>query len=161
MYNKSLIYFIALAIASFSVTAAPLNLQDLPAKVMDYIHKKHPKAKEISAKTTTHFGISLYELSFKEEKLDRNSQSYIDNITELFKENGHFFVNVPQITNAVNLLPPPVVKTLQKNYPGYQILTVNLIANPNGRGEEYEIYLQVAKKISLVSLTDQGNIISH
>jgi hypothetical protein len=154
--------FILLTIFSITVNARTLTKQDVPEKVFDYIYHKHPKAQDISIEEKTHFGQALYEVTFTAEHKDLNGQVYQEKTVDLFRVNGHFYVNAMVVQHeAFNIIPTATVKSLQLNYPKYEILAMKTVANPNGVGEEYEIDLLVSGKIWNISIDDQGKIISE
>ncbi len=156
------ISFLILSIFSVTVNAGAINRQDVPKKVFDYIYKKHPNAKDITIAERTHFGQALYEVKFTEKKQDLNGKEYQENFVDLFKMNGRFYTNEFVIEHqAFNIMPTETVKSLQLNYPNYEILAMKTVANPNSVGEEYDVDLLVSGQILNVSIDDQGKIISE
>lgn len=54
---------------------------------------------------------------------------------------------------------PPVVKeVLEKDFPGYELKKAELITNPNGVGEEYEVYLVAGGVNWKASINEKGKI---
>lgn len=156
------ISFLLLAVFSLSVNANIINKQEVPKKVFDYIYKKHPKAQDISIQEKTHFGQALYEVTFTAEQKDLNDRVYQEKLVDLFRVNGHFYVNAMVIQHeAFNIISSAAVKRLQLNYPKYEILELKTVVNPNGVGEEYEIDLLVSGNIWNISIDDQGKLISE
>lgn len=163
MYPHTLkIIFLLLTIFSLATNANTINKQDVPKQVFDYIYKKHPEAKDITVEAKTHFGQSLYEVTFTANQNDRNGQVFQEKLVNLFRVNGHFYTNAIVVQHAAfNIIPTATIKSLQLNYPKYEILGVKTVDNPNGVGEEYEIDLLVSGNIWNISIDNQGKIISE
>ncbi|MCK9397028.1 MAG: hypothetical protein M0Q44_15730 [Methylobacter sp.] len=135
----------ALAIV-FSAKAEPVSI---PEKVAADILKRHPKAHELQASHEKHFGVELLEVVFKEEK----DEPYL----ELFTHDGHLFANELLIED-LSEVSPAVIEVVKQHFPKYELKKAELIANPNGVGEEYEIYLVADGANWKVSINGQGGI---
>ena len=122
----------------------------IPDKVKADILKRHPKATDLQASYELHYKRKLLEVSFKEEGSD-------EEFLELFREDGKIFTRE---TRLVDLSGSPAIvpATLQETFPGYVLKKVELIVNPNGVGEEYEVYLQASSGVWRVSISDKGVI---
>lgn len=121
----------------------------IPEKVKADIIKRHPKAHDLQASHETHFGHDLLEVTFKED--DKESK------LELFEADGKLFTDELPLDD-LNEAPPAVKEALEKNFPGYELKKAELIVNPNGVGEEYEIYLVVGDVHWKVSINEKGNV---
>jgi hypothetical protein len=147
---------------SASTNAGTISMQDLPEKIVNYMHKKHPEAMDVTVVEKTHFGQSLYEVNFKESKVDLNNTPYVEEMGELFRKDGHLFTNVISMEkHAFNIIPAEAEQSLQAHYPDYEILAMRQIGNPNGVGDEFEITLLVSGEILHVSINDNGKLISE
>jgi hypothetical protein len=135
-----------LAIA-FSANAEPTTSVSIPAKVTEDILKRHPKAHELQASHEKHFGFELLEVSFKEE----NNEQYL----ELFTHNGHLFSNELLIEN-LGEVSPEAIEALNQHFPKFDLTKAELVTNPNGAGEEYEIYIVADGANWKVSINDKG-----
>lgn len=154
--------FITLAIVSISVHAKVISKQDVPEKVFSFIHKKHPKAQDITIEEKTHFGRSLYAVKFNVSQTDKNNKIYKEKYIDLFKTDGHFYTNVMAVDrSSFSMISTKIKKSLQLLYPDYQILEMNLVSNPYGAGEEYELVLLVSGQIWNISMDEKGNLISE
>jgi hypothetical protein len=154
--------FITLAIFSISINAKVISKQDVPEKVFSFIYKKYPKAEAITIEEKTHFGRSLYEVKFKVSQTDNNNKIYNEEFIELFKTNGHFYINVIAVERpSFSMITSDIKKNLQLYYPDYKILAMNLVINPYGVGEEYEMNLLVSGEIWNISIDDKGKLISE
>lgn len=133
----------------FAASAEPSQSVSIPEKVSKNILKRYPKAQDMHAANETHFGQKLLEVSFKDEEGQE--------VLELFTAKGHLFSNEIKVEDLVNILPP-IIATLKKEFPGHELQRVELIVNPNGFGEEYEVYLRAADVNWRIAMTDQGVI---
>ncbi len=104
----------------------------IPEKVTANILKRHPGAHEMSAKEETHFGQKLLEVSFKDETGQE--------ILELFTAKGHIFTRVSK-TEGLYGVSVSAVERLNQEFPKHTLQRTEVIVNPNGAGEEYDIYL--------------------
>lgn len=138
-----------LSAAAFTVNAEQSTNVDIPEKVKVDIIKRHPKAHDLQASHEIHFGHHLLEVTFKED--DKESK------LELFKADGKLFTDELPLDD-LNEAPPAVKEALEKNFPGYELKKAELIVNPNGVGEEYEIYLVAGGVNWKVSVNEKGNI---
>jgi len=156
------ISFLLMSIFSITVNADLINKQDVPEKVFNYIYDKYPQAKDVTVEEKTHFGQPLYEVKLTSTQYDQNNQAYQAKKSELFKLDGHFFTNAFEVAhNSYTIITGVAEKKLQVQYPDYKILAMKIVSNPNGVGDEYEIYLKALGKTLDVSITDQGEIISE
>lgn len=135
---------------ALAVNAQQATQAGIPEKVKADILKRHPKAMDLQASHETHYRRNLLEVSFKEEGSD-------EPILELFREDGKLFTNELLLDN-LSEAPPAIKETLEKNFPGYVLKKAELIANPNGTGEEYEIYLLAGGVNWKISVSEKGNI---
>ncbi|WP_333872978.1 hypothetical protein [Methylobacter sp.] len=144
----------ALGTLLLSAIAVTVNAQQstkagVPEKVKADILKRHPTAQDLQASHEVHFGQDLLEVAFKEEGKEPK--------LELFKTNGNLFTD-ELLLEDLNEAPPAVKEVLEKSFPGYELKKAELIANPNGAGEEYEMYLVVGDVNWKVSINEKGNI---
>ncbi|MGD0958707.1 MAG: hypothetical protein ABSB19_02740 [Methylomonas sp.] len=148
--NMLVLILFTLSAANVKAETAPVNI---PEKVKADILKRHPKAIDMQASHEIHFKRHLLEVSFKEEGNN-------DPILELFREDGHLFTNELLVEDLSLGEAPAAVKTaLEENFAGYRVDKAEMIANPNGAGEEYEIYLQASNVNWKVSVTEKGEIL--
>jgi hypothetical protein len=139
---------IAVLAMVFSAKAEPIRPISIPEKISADILKRHPKAQELQASHETHFGVELLEVTFKESNTP---------ILELFTSNGHLFVN-ELLLEDLSEVSPAVTEALKQHFPKYELKKAELITNPNGIGEEYEIYLVADGANWKVSINDKGGI---
>ncbi len=135
-----------LAIA-FSIKAEATTPVNVPEKVTEDILKRHPNAHELQASHEKHFGFELLEVSFKEE----NNEPYL----ELFTHSGHLFANELLIEN-LSEVSPDAIEALKQHFPKYELKKAELVSNPNGAGEEYEIYIIADGANWKLSINDKG-----
>lgn len=135
------------AVSAYAQQPAPVNI---PEKVKANILKRYPKATDLQASHEIHFKRKLLEVSFKDEGAEAP-------ILELYREDGHLFTNEMQLDD-LSEAPSAVKAALDKEFPGYTLKKSEMIANPNGIGEEYEIYLLAGGVNWKVSITETGNI---
>lgn len=166
-----LIGAVILAVSSVSVQAKQLTKDQLPEKILSHFNKKHPKVTNLVITEEKHFGQALYELDFTEEltiKVPDNSDvKGQKQKTEVVKEetavfyrtNGHFFVSSEKIY-AFNIIPGVVIDGLKAAFPDYKITAAQLVINPNGPGEEYEVVINSLGSSWRVSLDSKGGIIT-
>lgn len=136
-------------VAGLHSTAIANEVVGIPDKVRTSILKRHPGAQDFQASQETHFGQPLLEVSFK----DADNQL----LHELFRSNGALFSNELLLGNAQEI-PPEVSKALAENFAGYRLDKAELVVNPNGIGEEYELYIDVAGSKWKVAVNDKGQI---
>ncbi len=141
--------FLVLTLASVSAYAETLGKDAIPSQIMDQFYKRHPNAIDISAAKKTHFKQSLYEITFKEEK---------EKIIELYRDNGHFFINADNIQGA-NMMPSAAYDNLKAAFDTYTIKEAVLVVNPNGVGEEYDLTVNASGDDWSVIVDHNGNII--
>lgn len=130
--------------------AEPGQSVSIPEKVSSNILKRHPTAQEMQATPEIHFGQQLLEVSFK----DGNGET----LMELFTEKGHLFTNEVRL-HSLGEISMPVLDTLRTEFPNYSVQKTELIGNPNGSGEEYDIYLTAGGQRWRVSINDLGTIV--
>lgn len=136
-----------LTITGYAQTIHPASI---PEAVKQDILQRHPAAKDLQGSHETHFGERLLEVGYKDE----TGQT----ILELFTSHGHLFTNELLIED-LDEIQPPVIASLKREFPHYEIQKAELIGNPNGSGEEYEIYLKADGRDWKVSISDQGVIL--
>lgn len=139
---------IALTVA-FTTNAEPVATARIPEKVSSNILKRHPKAQNMQAAYETHFGQKLLEVRFKDE-------SGLE-IMELFDGKDHLYTNKVLVENLTDIFPP-VIASLKQAFPEHSVQKAELIANPNGAGEEYEVYLTANGGNWKVLLNEHGEI---
>lgn len=122
----------------------------IPEKVVRNILKRHPAAQELQASQEIHFGQTLLEVSYKDEA----GQS----IMELFTSRGHLYTNELRIEDF-NEIYPQVVAELKKEFPQHELKRAELVGNPNGVGEEYDVYLHAAGADWKVLITGDGKVL--
>lgn len=142
--------FLVLALSAVSAHAEVLGKDAIPHPVMDQFYKKHPNAIDISAEKKTHFKQELYEITFKEDK-DK------DPIIELYRVNGHFFVNGSNVQGA-NMMPAVANDNLKAAFGTYTVKSSTLVVNPNGIGEEYDLTVNASGNDWSVIIDRTGNI---
>ncbi len=156
------VFFILSAFILTPANAALINNQDVPENIVNYLHKKHPDAKDITVEERTHFGQPFFEVRFEENKTDGNNKTYTQKLVKLFHKNGHFFTNAYSVDHhAFNVMSVEAEQSLKSHYPAYKILDMRMISNPNGIGDEYEIDLLVSGNILNVTVNNLGDIISE
>ena len=126
--------------------AAPVAV---PEKAKANILKRHPDAHDLQASEERHFGINLVEVSYKivDEKV----------VKELFSPTGYLFTNEISLGDP-NEVVPAVKDSLTKAFPSLQMQKAEMISNPNGVGEEYEVYLTSGGAQWKVMVNGQGDI---
>ncbi|MDD4915527.1 MAG: hypothetical protein PHW13_10905 [Methylococcales bacterium] len=139
-----------LAGLAFNCQAQSYGQTVIPDKVKASILKRHPKAQDLQASPEIHFQRHLLEVSFKEEGSD-------EPIMELFREDGHLFGNELQLVDLTEA-PDAVRESLKTNFPNYTLKKAEMVANPNGNGEEYEVYLVSGGANWKVSVSEKGQI---
>jgi hypothetical protein len=150
----SLINVTALALLSLSVQAQPIDKNSAPKKVMEQFYKRHPNALDVGVALDKHFNQELIEVFFKENKEEK------ENHIEIYRSNGHFFVNAVQIEASKNSTQIPAVANdnLKAVFPNYDINEAVLIPNPNGTGEEFDLLVNNDNKLWHVVIDRKGNI---
>ena len=150
---KTTLATLLLSTLALNVYAEETGIIVIPEKVKADIIKRHPKALDLQASHETHFKRHLLEVSFKEEGSD-------EQILELFREDNHLFTN-ELLLDDLSEAPETVKDSLQKNFAGYKVQKAEMIANPNGHGEEYEIYLLAGGVNWKVSVNEKGEIVEQ
>jgi hypothetical protein len=140
---------IGLLLMALTVRAEITDPDDIPQKVTQNIFKRHPAASDLHASHEIHFGQHLLEVGYK----NQSGQT----IQELFTEQGHLFTNELLIEDLAEIYPA-VLAALNREFPQHRINKAELIGNPNGIGEEYDIYLTANGTDWKVSISDQGLI---
>jgi hypothetical protein len=135
---------------TFNCLAEPAKPVVIPEKVKANILKRHPKAQDLQASTEVHFQRQLLEVSFKVEGSD-------EPILELFRDDGNLFGNELQLVDLTEA-PDAVRDSLKASFPGYTLKKSEMVANPNGNGEEYEVYLVSGGINWKVSVSEKGQI---
>lgn len=133
-----------------SLSALAVNADTaIPDKVRQHLLKRHPQAIDLQATEESHFGNQLLKVSFKEnEQLDM----------ELYKSNGYLFSNVMPVEDPTPL-SSELLKTLKQEFPEYQFKKAEMVANPNGVGEEYSIQLVANGVTWLVKINEKGQLL--
>lgn len=121
----------------------------VPDKARASIMKRHPQAQDLQASRETHFGQDLLEVRFK------NADDQIQH--ELFRTNGAFF-STELTQNHGFGVSPEATKVLSETFPGYRIEKSEVVVNPNGAGEEYELYLVTSGGKWKVTIDDKGKM---
>ncbi|HEY8035769.1 MAG TPA: hypothetical protein VIF37_09295 [Methylobacter sp.] len=134
---------------AFAVNAEPTESVSVPEKVTENILKRHPKAHDLLGSHEKHFGVELLKVSFKEE----NNEPYL----ELFTHDGHLFANELLIED-LGEVSSAAIETLKQHFPKYELKKAELVSNPNGAGEEYEIYLIADGVNWKLSINDKGSV---
>lgn len=140
----------SILVLAFAVHAETIHPASIPEIVKQDILKRHPFAHDLQGSHETHFGEKLLEVSYKDE----TNQTLL----ELFTSHGHLFTNELLIDDIAEI-QPPVIATLKREFQHYEIQKSELIGNPNGIGEEYEIYLKAVGTDWKLSITEQGVIL--
>ncbi|MGR8932440.1 MAG: hypothetical protein ACU836_17585 [Gammaproteobacteria bacterium] len=147
--HQRLATLFSLAAFSVALTAQADPTIGIPDKVRENIVKRHPGAYEMDAEYETHFGQKLIEVSFKDESGNKS--------TELFTSKGHLFTGEEKL-NGLSAVSPAAIAILEKEFPKYMLQKAELIVNPNGVGEEYEIYLHANGSDWKVYVSQRGVI---
>ncbi len=149
MHNYFLKFsFLILTVCSISAYAEVMSKEAIPEKIMQHLNKKHPKATEITAETTKHFGQDVIEVRFKEDG---------ETALGIYRSNGNFHVAATKIA-ADDMMFTSSKENLAKEFPQYSIKEAFMIVNPSGVGEEFEVILEAAGKQWNVSIDKTGNI---
>ncbi len=140
--------FLVLTVCSISAYAEVMSKDAIPEKIMQHLNKKHPKATDITAETTKHFGQDVIEVRVKENGA---------NAMDIYRANGNYHVS------GINIAPDDLMfatsrENLKKVFPEYSIKEAFLIVNPNGVGEEFDVTLESSGKLWDVSIDKAGNI---
>jgi len=132
--NKTMTLTLAatLFIPVLAAHAERIDLDQVPKAVMDGLRQEHPAAKELEVDKETHFGLTLYEVKFK-EKGGLEHQTLLDPTGKPF---GHEEPVDPKD------LPPAVTQSLGKIFSSFKIEDVEVIHHPDGTRVEYEIDLE-------------------
>jgi len=143
-----------LAATTFYSSLSTAQAQDsasvaIPDKVRANILKRHPQAQDLKATQETHFGQQLLEVSFKDTEDELKH--------ELFRTDGALFANEILLDNGLEI-SPDVTNVLADNFPGYKLHKAELVINPNGVGEEYELFIEVGGSKWKVAVNDKGKI---
>lgn len=142
--------FTGLILGSTSLKAAEPVAIDVPAMVKENIFKRHPKAVGLEASPENHFGKDMIGVQFKEEDVLYN---------ELFRLNGKFFIN-KLIINEEEDVPSDILESLKKEFPEYEFKKAALSVNPDGIGQEYDLYIISKGGKWKVVIDGQGKMIS-
>lgn len=147
---------LALIAVSFSALAQPLDKNSAPKKVMEEFYKRHANALDVSVAVDKHFNQEVIEVFYKENKEEK------ENHVEVYRSNGHFFVNAMRIQaiKDSNLMPAVANDNLKAIFPAYEVNDAVLIPNPNGAGEEFDLLINSANNLWHVVIDKKGNIAS-
>lgn len=140
--------FLVLTVCSVSAFAEVLSKEAIPEKITQHLNKKHPKATDIAAEKTKHFGQEVIEVRFKEDG---------ETSIGIYRSNGNFHVAATKIA-ADDMMFTSSKENLTKEFPQYSIKEAFMIVNPNGVGEEFEVTLEAAGKQWDVSIDKAGKI---
>ncbi len=121
-----------LFIPTLSAHAERIELDQVPKTVMDGWRREHPDASNLEVDKESHFGLTLYEVKFK-EKGGHEHQTLLDTEGKPF---GHEEPVDPQD------LPPAVTQSLSKIFSSFKIKDAEIIHHPDGTRLEYEIDLE-------------------
>ncbi|MGZ4958823.1 MAG: hypothetical protein ACXV7J_06200 [Methylomonas sp.] len=140
-----------LLLASIAATAIaePVNPVTVPEKVSANILKRHPDAQELQASYESHFGFKLLEVAFKTGSGEP--------MQELFTLTGHLFTS-EQPMASLSGLSPAASEALSQQFPNFQLKKAEQVTNPNGVGEEYELYLHAGGIDWKILINDKGKI---
>lgn len=141
--------FAVIAVSFASLAHADSQPVTIPEKVSQNIMKRHPSAYDLQAHHETHFGRQLLEVGYKDE----SGQT----IQELFTSQGQLLTNELVIEDFHEIYPQ-VIAVLKREFPQHELKKAELIGNPNGVGEEYEIYLHAGGADWRMSVTGDGEI---
>ena len=150
---RNVLFALVFSISSLVSVASYAEMVDkeaLPEKVLANLYKRHPDAFDITARREKHFKQDLYEIFFKEGE---------ENLIELYRVNGAFYVNAV-LVDASELLPPSAYENLKATFGDYQVKQAILVVNPNGPGEEYDFTVDASGRIWNVLIDMNGKIIS-
>jgi len=141
-------------VATLLMAATPIQAEtdlsnSIPEKVQANILKRHPGAHDMLATKETHFGQDLLEVTFKDE----NDQE----ILELFTTKGHIFTSELKVV-GLSGLSTAAIETLKQEFPNHTLQKTELVVNPNGVGEEYELYLHADGYDWKVCINDKGEL---
>lgn len=145
---KIILLLSALAIDGSANSAYANEGVEMPPKIKESLLKRHPQASELQAEETKHFGNALIKVTYK----DQDEVNML-----LFRSNGALFSNVLLIEDPTPL-PSPLVQALKNEFPAYEFKKAEMFVNPNGSGEEYEVFLIANGMQWLVSINDQGQV---
>jgi hypothetical protein len=134
---------------TFTANAETNKPISIPQKVTQNILKRHPNAQDMHASQENHFGKQLLEVSFKDEAGQP--------VLELFNQQGHLYTN-EIIIEDLSEIYPQVIAALKAAFPKHEIKRAEMIGNPNGVGQEYEIYLNADGIDWKISVTGHGVI---
>lgn len=153
--RQQIVLALASALLAGAAANCPAQTQSVPVpdKVKANILKRHPTAVDMQGSHEVHFQRHLLEVSFREEGNE-------ETVRELFREDGHLFGNELPLVD-LSEAPKAVPDSLQQSFPNYTLKKAEMIANPNGSGEEYEVYLQSAGANWRVSISEKGKIESQ
>ncbi len=152
--SRNIINSLGLALMmGLAASAAQAESAPVPDKVRADILKRHPSAQDLQASHEVHFKRKLLEVSFKVEGEEQP-------LLELFREDGHLFSN-ELLVDDISEASTAVKQALDNAYPGNQIKRIEMVANPNGVGEEYEIYIQAGGANWKVSINEKGEIVQR
>ena len=141
--------FVVLSIISMTATAAVINKEEIPEKIIAQLYKRHPKAEAITAEKKVHFAQDLYEVSFKDAEEKK---------IELFRPDGHFYAK-GEIVESIFLMVPGAEQNIKAAFSDFQVKESVLIANPNSAGEEYDLLITSGGKTWSIIVDGNGNIV--
>lgn len=146
----SVLSAVSFVIASDQLQASESVKIELPQAVKDGVYKRHPNAVDLVGYSEKHFGKELIDVKFNEETV------FYD---ELFRLNGKFFVNKLMMLQAQDV-PLDVIDVLKKEFPVYEFKQAASTVNPNGIGQDYELYISAEGKDWRVVINNQSELVS-
>jgi len=122
---------------------------DIPSKIKDKLLKLHPQATELRAEPAKHFNNDLIKVSYKDN--DEVSMA-------LFRANGSLYSNILLVEDPTPF-PEALLKAVKNEFAHYEFKKAELVVNPNGIGEEYDLFLVADGVNWLLSVDDKGRIL--
>jgi hypothetical protein len=166
MRNYLIIFvFSFFSIISVSAFSAAIPKESIPREILDNLLTKHPDATDITAIKTKHFGVELFEISFKQPVKPVEGEEAVqtkEKLIELYHTSGKFYVNGTEINTSKNSTEMPVATydNLKAAFPDYSLKEAIMVVNPNGAGEEYDLLIGAADGLWRVTINRKGEIVS-
>jgi len=143
-------FFVTALLATVNSShAEPDVSSSIPENVHNNILKRHPGAHDLQATEEVHFGQELIEVTFKDENGQEN--------LELFTLKGHVFTSELKVI-GLSGVSVAAIDTLNREFPNHMLKKTELVVNPNGVGEEYELYLHANGYDWKVCINDKGEL---
>jgi uncharacterized membrane protein YkoI len=137
-------------IQTLPAQAERIDLDQVPKAVMEGLRQEHPDASNLEVDKENHFGLTLYEVKFK-EKGGHEHQTLLDTEGKPF---GHEEPVDPKD------LPPAVTQSLGKVFSSFKIKDVEKIHHPDGTRIEYEIDLEGDGADWEITMDSKGNVLA-